>query len=88
MTKPSREEYEDVAYIIDNGGTLTGRGRQVAAAALRIAAEQVGEREKVVAYINALIEALPPIYDGERKILSRVVMNIERGDHSTAKPND
>ena len=84
MTKPSREDFEREREKWLH--TTEPVSEPIVLEALRIAADQMTEREKVVAYINALIEALPPIYDGERKILSRVVMDIERGDHSTATP--
>lgn len=98
MTKPSREEYEDVAYIIDNGGTLTGRGRQVAAAALRIAAEQVVEREKVVAEFGhgdwdapAHVRFLRDSGGGScgytADLIERLYSALQTaGDHSTATP--
>ncbi len=85
VTSSRRATIDELAAECDRRGEVIDR-LQAELAALRIAADQMTEREKVVAYINALIEALPPIYDGERKILSRVVMDIERGDHSSAKP--
>lgn len=52
-------------------------------AALRIAAEQVGEREKVVAWLR---NDIAPRYDKHRTAFEAIADAIERGDHSTATP--
>lgn len=55
--------------------------------ALRIAAEQVGEREKVVAWLDALSqEAKQKRSVDRRAFLEGLAIMIQRGDHSSATP--
>lgn len=85
MTKPSREDFERALSSLDN--RYGPRIEPIIREALRIAAEQVGEREKVVTWHRERGARARKNFDDRTYIFHDMCADaIERGEHSTATP--
>lgn len=86
MTKPSRKDFERVAASIErDDGPYWESDKDIILAALRIAAEQVVEREKVVTWHRERGARARKNFDDRTYIFHDMCADyIEAGDHSTA----